>query len=271
MFKQAGLEPWRLVVADIVPARFWASILTRPIRHRRTKAFVQPPNKPEIMPLISDWKLTAVLLLTLVLLLPGCATLPQPGRLDASDREVLSRVQVYLESIRTLRARFVQVSADGTSAGTAWIDRPGRLRLQYDLPSHAVLVAARGRVIFAQGNGATSGLPLARTPLSILLADHIVLDGPVTVVSVQRAGTGSGNATASSSTNAESGHGAVEVTVRTTAHPDQGQLSLLLSDGPLELRGLVMVDGRGDTTRLSLSDVHTAVATDEVLFALPGA
>ena len=147
----------------------------------------------------------------------------------------------------------------------------GRLRLQYDLPSHAVLVAARGRVIFAQGNGATSGLPLARTPLSILLADHIVLGGPVTVVSVQRAGSGTGNATTPSSTNTESGHGAVEVTVRTTAHPDQGQLSLLFSDGPLELRGLVMVDGRGDTTRLSLSDVHTAIATDEVLFALPGA
>ena len=211
--------------------------------------------------------LIALPLLTLAPLLPGCAALPSPGSLDASDREVLSRVQAYLDAIHTLRARFVQVSANGDSAGTAWIERPGRLRLQYDPPSRALLVAARGRVVFSSGTGATSSLPLARTPLSILLAARIVLSGTVTVVSVRQAARGEG----AGARLASAADGAIAVTVRSTERPGQGQLSLLFSDGPLALRGLVMVDGRGDTTRLSLSDVQAGAETDDTLFGLPGA
>ena len=47
--------------------------------------------------------LTALSLLTLVPLLPGCATLPPPGSLGASRREVRSRVQSYLDATHTLR------------------------------------------------------------------------------------------------------------------------------------------------------------------------
>ena len=213
--------------------------------------------------------LIALSLLTLAPLLPGCAALPSPGSLDASDREVLSRVQAYLDAIHTLRARFVQVSANGDGAGTAWIERPGRLRLQYDPPSRALLVAARGRVVFASGTGATSSLPLARTPLSILLAPQIVLSGAVTVVSVRQAG--SGDVAGPRSANRAGGPSAVEVTLRSTEHPGKGQLSLLFSDNPLELRGLVLVDGRGDTTRLSLSNVQIGAMTEDTLFELPGA
>lgn len=39
----------------------------------------------------------------------------------------------------------------------------------------------------------------------------------------------------------------------------------------LSLRGLVLVDGRGDTTRLSLSNVQIGAMTDDTLFELPGA
>ncbi len=213
--------------------------------------------------------LIALSLLPLAPLLPGCAAVPPPGSLDASDRAVLSRVQVYLDAIHTLRARFVQVSADGDGTGTAWIERPGRLRLQYDPPSRALLVAARGRVVFASGTGATSGLPLARTPLSILLAPRIALSGTVTVVSVRQAGPG--EVAGLRFAGGAGGPGAIEVTLRSTEHPGQGQLSLLFSDSPLALCGLVLLDGRGDTTRLSLSDLQTGVATEDTLFGLPGA
>ncbi len=197
-------------------------------------------------------------------LLPGCAAVPPPGSLDAADVAILSRIQGYLDAIHTLRARFVQISADGSGAGTAWIERPGRLRLQYDPPSRAVLVAARGRVVYAAGTGATSSLPLSRTPLSILLAPQIVLSGPVTVVSVRRSDPGP-------ATGAVPASGAVEVTLRSTERPGQGQLSLIFSDNPLALHGLVLVDGRGDTTRLSLSDVRIGAEAVDGLFALPGA
>ncbi len=189
-----------------------------------------------------------------VLLLAGCASVPAPGVLGAADLADVARVEQYLDSIRTLQARFVQEGSGPGGAGTAWLARPGRLRLQYDPPSRAVLVAARGRVVFADAaTGASSSLPLARTPLDILLAPRIVLSGEVTVVSVER------------------GPGVLAVAVRSTERPGQGRLTLGFSDGPLALRALEMVDGRGDVTRLALHDVATGVAVEDALFGLPGA
>ena len=159
------------------------------------------------------------------------------------------------------------------------------MRLQYDPPSRVVLVAARGRVVYADAaTGASSSLPLSRTPLSMLLAERIVLSGPVTVVSVVRtrglgaapapegapgAGLLTGSVVPPGETGSEAGGDAlrsVEVTLRSTEHPGQGQLSLSFSDAPLRLRGLVLVDGRGETTRLSLSGVQIGVPTQDTLF-----
>jgi outer membrane lipoprotein-sorting protein len=225
-----------------------------------------------------------IAVLSLLSVLPGlagCVAVPPPGALDDADRQVLSRIEAYLNTIHTLRARFVQTSTQGDGRGTAWIERPGRMRLQYDPPSRVVLVAARGRVIYADAaTGGSSSLPLTRTPLSMLLAERIVLSGPVTVVSLRRA-RGLGAALApeaapsiGSAIPAEAGRGAllddalrsVEVTLRSTEHPGQGQLSLSFSDDPLRLRGLVLVDGRGETTRLSLSSVQVGVPADDSLF-----
>ena len=212
--------------------------------------------------------------------LAGCATVAPPGTLDDADREVLSRIEAYLNTIHTLQARFSQASTRGDGSGTAWIERPGRMRLQYDPPSRVVLVAARGRVVYADAaTGASSSLPLSRTPLSMLLAERIVLSGPVTVVSVLRTrglgaalapeGAAGAGPLIGSAVPGEAGGDAlrsVEVTLRSTEHPGQGQLSLSFSDAPLRLRGLVLVDGRGETTRLSLSGVQVGVPTEDTLF-----
>ncbi len=212
--------------------------------------------------------------------LAGCATVPPPGTLDDADRQVLSRIEAYLNTIHTLQARFAQVSTQGDGRGTAWIERPGRMRLQYDPPSRVLLVAARGRVVYADAaTGASSSLPLSRTPLSMLLAERIVLSGPVTVVSVLRTrglgaalapegAAGAGLQTGSAVPGGSGGDAlrSVEVTLRSTEHPGQGQLSLSFSDDPLRLRGLVLVDGRGETTRLSLSGMRIGVPTEDTLF-----
>jgi len=228
--------------------------------------------------------LAALSVLSVLPGLAGCATIAPPGTLDDADRQVLSRIEAYLNTIHTLQARFAQASTRGDGRGTAWIERPGRMRLQYDPPSRVVLVAARGRVVYADAaTGASSSLPLSHTPLSMLLAERIVLSGPVTVVSVLRTrglgaalapegAPGAGLLTGSVVPGAAGGEAAgdalrsVEVTLRSTEHPGQGQLSLSFSDAPLRLRGLVLVDGRGETTRLSLSGVQVGVPTEDTLF-----
>lgn len=189
--------------------------------------------------------------------LVGCAAPSPPAALNGGDREVLAEIGAYLNGIHTLRARFAQPDprgGGGEQTGTAWVERPGRLRFEYDPPSQVTLVAAHGRVTFAdRANGARSSLPLARTPLSILLADRIVLSGPVTVLDLRRGG------------------GAVDLELRSTDHPGQGELTLHFAAAPIALQGLVLVDGRGNVTRLDLSRVQTGIAVDPALFAQPGA
>ena len=83
----------------------------------------------------------------------------------------------------TLKAHFLQVAPNGgLSEGTAWLQRPGRMRFQYDPPAPFLLVAAHGLLVFRDSQlNQTSNLFLSQTPLGILLADKVTLSGDVTV------------------------------------------------------------------------------------------
>ncbi|MDW8444454.1 MAG: outer membrane lipoprotein carrier protein LolA [Acetobacteraceae bacterium] len=101
-----------------------------------------------------------------------------PAPLSAADRADLARLEAYLDGIRTLTARFVQVDArGGTATGRLWLSRPGRMRFEYDPPSPILLVADGTFVIFHDRSVMqTTHIPLGTTPLSLLLAERIRLD-----------------------------------------------------------------------------------------------
>src|ERR1700751_5370557 len=87
-----------------------------------------------------------------------------------------------------MKATFLQVAQSGAiSQGTAWLERPGRMRFQYDPPSPLLLVAGHGLVVFHDSSiDQTSNIPIGQTPLGILLADHVNLSGDVRVLALQR-------------------------------------------------------------------------------------
>src|SRR5213596_1134392 len=54
----------------------------------------------------------------------------------------VAEVERYVNSIRTLQARFVQSNPNGSVVqGTLYVRRPGRMRFQYDPPSQLKVVA----------------------------------------------------------------------------------------------------------------------------------
>ena len=91
-----------------------------------------------------------LLLLSPALLLAAAPAVAQPRfQPTPQDRADLARIETYLDSLRTLKAHFLQVAPNGAiSQGTAWLDRPGRMRFQYDPPSPLLLVAGHGLVVF---------------------------------------------------------------------------------------------------------------------------
>ncbi len=193
---------------------------------------------------------------TLLLMLPAAALLaaaaPVAAPLTPQDRADLQRVEVYLNGIRTLKAHFLQVAPDGsTSEGTAWMQRPGRMRFQYDPPSPLLLVAGHGLFVYYDRElRQVTNIPLGETPLGILLSDQVTLAGAVTVTGFERL------------------PGQIQVTLVRTRSPGDGSLTLVFSDDPLALRQWVVVDAQRRETRVTLYDVELGGAFDQHMFTL---
>lgn len=188
-------------------------------------------------------------LLAALLLLTGPAV--AQGTLSPQDRSDIARVETYLNTIHTLKGRFQQIAPNGqTSGGQVWLQRPGRMRFQYDPPAPFLLVAGHGLLVFNDSQlQQTSNLPLSRTPLGILLADNLRLSGDTTVTGVTRY------------------PGQLQVTLIRTASPSDGSITLIFADNPLALRSWTVIDAQRRETRISLYDVVLGGTFDQSLFA----
>jgi outer membrane lipoprotein-sorting protein len=121
---------------------------------------------------------------------PGPVAAPRAGAtgvVDGSQRQLLDRVNMYLMSVTTLVGDFVQVGPDGRKArGKLYLQKPGRIRFEYDAPSPIELVADGSSLVVRDRKLATQDLyPLSQTPLRFLLADRIDLLRDTNVISVQ--------------------------------------------------------------------------------------
>jgi outer membrane lipoprotein-sorting protein len=149
-----------------------------------------------------------------------------------------------------MKARFLQVAPDGAiTRGVVWLERPGRMRFQYDPPSPLLLVAGHGLVVFYDASvNQTSNFPISSTPLGILLSDHVKLGGGVTVTGMQRM------------------PGQLQVSLVRTASPGDGTLTLVFADNPLVLRQWTVVDAQRRETRVTLYDAQLGGNFDSQLF-----
>lgn len=178
------------------------------------------------------------------------ANRPTPARLTTEDRADIARVEQYLNSVRTLRARILQIADNGgTAEGTLYLSRPGRLRLEYDPPVPILLVANGTFLIHYDKDLKTvAHLPLNSTPAGLLVREKIQLSGDVTVTRVER------------------GPGSLRVTLVQTKDPDAGQLTLVFGERPFALSNWQVVDAQGNVTRVALIEPKVDVPLDPALF-----
>jgi outer membrane lipoprotein-sorting protein len=106
--------------------------------------------------------------------------------LDAKQQQLVGRVSAYLSNVRLMSGDFVQVGPDGRKTeGQFYIQKPGRVRFEYQPPSPIELIADGQSVVVRDRKLATQDLyPLSQTPLRFLVADQIDLLRDTTVVGV---------------------------------------------------------------------------------------
>ena len=105
---------------------------------------------------------------------------------DANQKAQAAKVSNYLSSLQTVSGNFVQVGPDGSKTqGDFYIQKPGKMRVEYDPPSPIDIVADGSSVVVRDRKLATQDLyPLSQTPLRFLLADRIDLMRDTNVIGV---------------------------------------------------------------------------------------
>lgn len=169
---------------------------------------------------------------------------PEPGTSlplkSPETRALIGKLEAYLNSIKTLEARFTQANSDGALAdGKIFLSRPGKMRLEYDPPNKNLLVADGAFVhVWDDAAQATSSVPLGSSLADIILRKDVKLSGDLVVTAVVQ-------------------HPAlVELTLRQRENPDLGSITLEFEDRPLQLRNWRVMDAQGLETRVALHDAR---------------
>jgi outer membrane lipoprotein-sorting protein len=180
---------------------------------------------------------------------PAPAAPTTPGPLTDADRADIARIEEYVNSIRTLRARFVQLSQNGGRAqGTFYLSRPGRMRLEYDPPGTLILIANGGQLQqYDTSLRQQQYVPLSSTPATYLV-DTLRLSGDITVVGVARTPQ------------------SIEVTIVKTRDPREGRITFIFQNNPLQLRNWTVVDSQNRLIRVTLSELQVGQPLDGALF-----
>jgi outer membrane lipoprotein-sorting protein len=193
---------------------------------------------------------TATLLLLATPPAARAAAPPPAAVLSQPDSVVLQKIALYLDGIRTMTAKFAQATANGGDAsGYLWVQRPGKMRFQYDPPNELLLLADMFYLYSWDPDlKQMQKTGLKSTPAWFLLRDPISFTDGVVVTRFQHSGN------------------TVQVTVVQSAEPDAGSLTMVFTENPLVLRQWTVIDQRGKTTNVTLSQLQYGMALDPKLF-----
>ncbi|MFT8898261.1 MAG: outer membrane lipoprotein carrier protein LolA [Acetobacter sp.] len=159
--------------------------------------------------------------------------------LTMQDQQDVARVEDYLNGLTSLQSWFVQTWPDGSRGSGTLNYTPGQLRLDYSNPKGMTLTAGDGHLVLDNPQtGAVTRMGLSHTPLGLLLARPIHMQGAVTVTAVRR------------------GPATLQVSIAKTGRLSDGLLTLRFRDEgvKLVLSGLVIVDDRQHVITLDFSE-----------------
>ncbi len=195
--------------------------------------------------------LLAALLLTVPLFAaPALAAKAKPWPLTPQDKIDLARIETYFDGLKTLTAKFLQVTDAGAIArGAVFIQRPGKMRFDYAPPSPVVMVADGSLLTYHDRElNETTTLPLSSTPVAFLLRDKVRLSQDLTVTKIER------------------GPGVLRVSVRETDDPEQGELTVQFSEAPFRLEQWGVLDSQNRSTRVTLIEARTGEPINAKVF-----
>mgnify|MGYP001791785959 FL=1 len=165
---------------------------------------------------------------------------------------ILSDASDALAAARTARGDFIQTNADlSVVSGTIALNRPGRMRFDYDDPTPGLIVSDGTTVAMEDSELETVDRgPIGSTPLGLLLSTRLNVEQDVDVLRIARRGE------------------EVDITVRDTSGELAGTLTMVFAGATYELMGWVTRDGNDQKTEVDLINVETNIRVAPRLFRI---
>ena len=162
----------------------------------------------------------------------------------------IQKAKDYLAVIVSMRADFVQIAPNrNVSAGKLVLERPGKIRFDYEDPS-PLLIVGDGKIInlIDYELRQVTKWPIMRTPLRPLVSKNIVYGDDVKITNVARDAT------------------AISVTMINPKNKRDGELRLIFTREPFTLKRWEVTDPQGNITIVALANIKTNMAVDKKTF-----
>lgn len=176
------------------------------------------------------------------------------GTFASAQNVVVDELNTYLNSLQSVTARFTQHSADGSVAnGTFYLQKPGKMRFEYDAPSPALLVAdGNALAIFdKKSNRGPQRYPQSSTPLSLLSRANVDVTRSKFVQKL------------------EAGSAEIHLTMFDPAEPSNGSIKMIFERNPMALTKWIVTDGSGLQSTVTLGPLNTGISLRSSLFSIP--
>ncbi|MFN3230619.1 MAG: LolA family protein [Alphaproteobacteria bacterium] len=167
-----------------------------------------------------------------------------------TEAEDLARIEAYMDGIETLQARFYQTAPNRyVSTGTLSLQKPGKLRFEYEPPSPLLVVSNGSAITLIDYDlKQVTRWPINDTPLRPLVRANLAFGDDVEIVDLERSDAW------------------IRVSVVDPENRDEGTMRLVFKREPFELNQWEVIDGRGQVTIVALDDMEKNVALDESLW-----
>ena len=169
----------------------------------------------------------------------------------AQTKNDLSRIENYLNSVKTLQARFVQNASNGNvSEGTLYIEKPNKIHMEYAAPTNVLIVGNGDYIVYNDKDlDQVSNIDYDDIPASLILGNDIKIDGKnIKVASFYKdAGT-------------------TIIGLDYKGKGNLGTITLTFNNSPFELRQWKIIDPQSVEVAVSLYGTQIDKPLDQSLF-----
>lgn len=168
----------------------------------------------------------------------------------SASKEDVSKVENYLNSIKTLSADFIQIASNGEQVeGHLYVEKPNKIRMEYKAPSNVLIVGNGDYIVYYDKElDQVTNIDYDDIPAAMVLANTVKIGKDLKV------------------TDFVKDPGMTRMSLKYNNSGDLGPFTLVFSNSPFELKQWKVITPQSLEVSLSLYDTVVDSKLDDDLF-----